>query len=168
MLLHDMYYSIDNTRKRGLGLGRIGTILPEGRDVSHLYFCVVQKIRLIPVIRFTPPDPTFAAEWNLTYDISQLGQSGPINATFINYIPDCERSVEPAGLELGLDIVRDPVSNHESRTIRTGSDMMCFRRWMVLHRACGELLRAWIPSDAPGHTLPMFVLDSRSSAELPS
>lgn len=62
-------------------------------------------------ISFTPPDPTFAAEWNLTYDSSQLGQTGPINATFINYFPECEKAVEPAGLEVGLDIVRAPVSD---------------------------------------------------------
>lgn len=70
-------------------------------------------------ISFTPPDLAFAAEWNLTYDSSQLGQAGPINATFINYLPECERAVEPAGLELGLDLVRNPVSELEPSSFHT-------------------------------------------------
>ena len=38
-----------------------------------------------------------------------LGNSGPIKATFTNFIPDVESAAEPAGLSLGMQIDKFPV-----------------------------------------------------------
>ncbi|KAK7683857.1 hypothetical protein QCA50_013235 [Cerrena zonata] len=59
---------------------------------------------------FTPPDPTFAAKWNQTFDASTRGTGGPLSTVFPNFIPDSELPQEPSALELGIPIIKEPMA----------------------------------------------------------
>ncbi|KAF9468307.1 alcohol oxidase [Collybia nuda] len=67
---------------------------------------------------FTPPDPVFSRKWNLTFDPSTRGFSGPINTFFPRFITDAELPIEPAALSLGINILPEPMNGVTTGTWR--------------------------------------------------
>lgn len=74
--------------------------------------------------RFTPPvDRTFSRFWNQTFKISTRGLTGQIETTFTSSIPDAEIPVEAAALDLGLDLIPDPMGGDIAGTWRSTSSI---------------------------------------------
>ncbi|KAJ7122979.1 alcohol oxidase [Mycena epipterygia] len=72
---------------------------------------------------FTSPDPEFAKMWNLTFDPSTRGLSGPIKTAFTSFIPEAESAIQAAALEVGLDIIPEPFFGHDMGTWRGESSV---------------------------------------------
>ncbi|KAJ7146024.1 hypothetical protein C8R44DRAFT_863842 [Mycena epipterygia] len=72
---------------------------------------------------FTEPDPSFAQTWNLTYDISTRGLSGPIKTAFTSYIPDAEAAIQPGAIEAGLNRIDEPLAGLIAGTWRAESSV---------------------------------------------
>ncbi|KAJ7132223.1 alcohol oxidase [Mycena epipterygia] len=72
---------------------------------------------------FSTPDPEFAKMWNLTFDISTRGLSGPITTAFTSFIPGAESAIQPAALEVGLNRIEEPMLGADMGTWRGESSV---------------------------------------------
>ncbi|KAJ7098347.1 alcohol oxidase [Mycena epipterygia] len=82
---------------------------------------------LIPYFKkaenFTKPDPAFAETWNLTFDLSTRGLSGPIKTAFTSFIPQAEAYIQPGAIEVGLDRINEPLAGLIAGTWRAESSV---------------------------------------------